>query len=189
LQAVIKKYILLLISIIALLNKATALGNPKPNQQFTSELKYVSASIEEIPLTLIKYGILLDTPVETITNLPLYSFIEEWTGTPYQYGGNEKTGIDCSSFSVLLIREIYGITIPRTSIEQYNSTVPVSDDDLCEGDLLFFKTGEAPVSHVGVYLGNGKFVHASTGKGVTIDSLDMNYYRNTYIGAGRVIQF
>ena len=176
---------------IALLNKATALGDPmpKPKQQLTPELKYPSASIEEIPLTLIKYGILLDTPVETITNLPLYTFIEEWTGTPYLYGGNEKTGIDCSSFSVTLIREIYGITIPRTSVEQYNSTAPVSDDDLCEGDLLFFKTGEAAISHVGIYLGNGKFVHASTSKGVTIDSLDMNYYRNTYRGAGRVIQF
>jgi lipoprotein Spr len=144
------------------------------------------ADIESLPVLFIKYAIALDTTVESIGNHALYSLIDEWMGVKYQYGGNSKEGIDCSSFSGMLFQKLYGINLPRTSTDQYQIAEPVEDPELLEGDLLFFKTGKSPISHVGVYLGNGRFVHASTIKGVTIDHLEFPYYKKTYLFAGRV---
>ena len=79
------------------------------------------------------------------------------------------------------------IDLPRQSSSQYQVGEPVSKSDLIAGDLLFFNTTGAGVSHVAVYVGNGNFAHASTSKGVRIDSLSMDYYQNRYVGAKRVM--
>ena len=131
-----------------------------------------------------KYSNLMDQAVETVRNLPLFNFIDEWYSTKYKYGGTTKKGVDCSSFTNQLINKVYGITLPRTAKQQYAASIPVSNNSLKEGDLVFFNT-TGGISHVGIYLVNRLFVHASSSKGVVISSLDDPYFSKRYIGAGR----
>ena len=134
-----------------------------------------------------KYSILLDVPVEEISDEKLFSYIDEWYGTKYRYGGNDKSGIDCSAFTQQFLSNIYGLSIPRTSVDQYINSKRVKKELLEPGDLVFFRTtSRKNVSHVGIYLGNGKFLHASTSFGVTISDLTDGYYANRYVGAGRM---
>jgi len=133
-----------------------------------------------------KYAQLMDIEIESVVNFTLFQFIEEWWNTSYRYGGNGKNGIDCSALTGLLFSSVYGISLPRTSREQYAKSEKVKREDLTEGDLVFFNT-RGGVSHVGVYLTNEYFVHASTSNGVTISSLNDNYYSKKYIGGGRLI--
>jgi lipoprotein Spr len=134
-----------------------------------------------------KYSILLDVPVEEISDIKLFTYIDEWYGTKYRYGGNDKSGIDCSAFTQCFLSNIYGLSIPRTSVDQYINSKRVKKELLEPGDLVFFRTtSRKNVSHVGVYLSNNKFLHASTSFGVTISDLSDGYYANRYVGAGRV---
>nr|WP_240966316.1 NlpC/P60 family protein [Pseudoflavitalea sp. G-6-1-2] len=135
-----------------------------------------------------KYAILLDVPVEQITDGRLFDFIESWYGTRYRYGGNDKSGIDCSAFAKTFISSIYNVNLPRTSASQYDNSERISKSELREGDLVFFKTmgRRKGVSHVGVYLRNNKFLHASTSNGVIINDLNDNYYATHFAGCGRV---
>lgn len=134
-----------------------------------------------------KYSQLLDIEIESISNISLFAFIEEWWNTAYRYGGTTKKGIDCSALTGLLLSTVYSIGIPRTAREQYAASEKITRDELQEGDLVFFNT-RGGVSHVGVYLTNDYFVHASTTNGVTISSLDDAYYSKRFIGAGRASQ-
>ena len=135
-----------------------------------------------------KYSILLDLPVEELRDGKMISFIEDWYGTRYKYGGNDKNGVDCSAFAQTFIYAMYGLMMPRTSSQQYQNSKRIRKDELLEGDLVFFKTlgRKAGISHVGVYLRNNKFVHASTSGGVMINDMDDVYYASHYAGAGRV---
>ncbi len=137
---------------------------------------------------MFKYAILLDVPGEEITDFRLVEFIDSWYGTRYRYGGNDKSGVDCSAFSKEFISFLFSFAIPRTSAEQYKQSRRIKKTELQEGDLVFFYTRgrRNGVSHVGVYLRNNKFVHASTSSGVTINDLDDEYYARNYAGAGRV---
>jgi len=141
--------------------------------------------IEKISLWKIKYAMMLDVAVETIKNTTLYQFIETWYGTRYRMGGTTKRGIDCSAFTDSLLSAVYALSLPRTAREQYKSCEHISKDDLLEGDLVFFKIHKG-VSHVGVYLANGRFVHSSVSQGVMISTLSDNYFSRRFIGAGRV---
>jgi hypothetical protein len=132
-----------------------------------------------------KYGILLDAQVETITNERLISFLEEWYGIPYKYGGSGKTGIDCSAFTSLFMDSVYSIDLPRTCRDQYAGVMKIKKRQLTQGDLVFFNT-RGGISHVGIFLGNNKFVHASTSNGVMISDLDDLYFKKRYIGSVRV---
>jgi len=143
--------------------------------------------LEKVTPLQIKYAILLDTYVENITNTNLYNKIEEWWGTSYCMGGTTKSCVDCSAFTGAVIRDVYRINLPRTASEQYDASNKVDKENLKEGDLVFFKTKKGYVNHVGVYLTNNKFVHASTSNGVMISDLDENYWRGKFAGGGRVI--
>jgi len=107
------------------------------------------------------------------------AFHQEWRGTPYRLGGMSKRGIDCSAFVYLAYKELWGETIPRTTSEQLNSGAEVSKDRLKAGDLVFFKTGWT-TRHVGIYLSDSKFLHASTSQGVMISTLENSYWKRKY---------
>lgn len=117
----------------------------------------------------------------------LFSFIESWYGTPYRFGGTTRKGIDCSAFMMEIFRNVYKYKLPRTSREQYKISHKINNvEDLREGDLVFFKIRTRDISHVGIYLGNGKFAHASSSKGVVISDLGSKYWNKYYVGGGRV---
>ena len=143
--------------------------------------------IEKVSTTIFKYAMLMDVNVEALTDVCLYNFIDEWFGTHYRMGGTTKKGIDCSAFTSLLLASVYSLTLPRTAREQYNICEHINKENLMSGDLVFFNT-RGGVSHVGVYLTNGQFVHSSSSDGVKISSLDDGYYSRKFISGGRVNQ-
>jgi lipoprotein Spr len=141
--------------------------------------------IESYTISQFKYAQLLDIDVELITNNKLYNFIDDWWATRYRYGGTTKNGIDCSAFTETLMNEAYGLILQRTAKGQFKQCNKIAKENLQEGDLVFFNT-RGGVSHVGVFLGNNYFVHSSVHAGVTINSLNDDYYDRKYIGGGRV---
>ncbi len=105
-------------------------------------------------------------------------------GVPYRYGGTTAKGFDCSGLAQYAYASV-GTRIPRTTAAQWRQLAPVSGSNLRIGDLLFFRI-DGRVSHVGLYLGNGRFVHApSSGRTVTIDELHSDFYRSTFVRGGR----
>jgi len=117
----------------------------------------------------------------------LYSFIDSWYGTPYRFGGTTRKGIDCSAFMMEIFNNVYKYKLPRTSRDQYKISDKINNiNDLREGDLVFFKIRTKDISHVGIYLGEGKFAHASSSKGVVISDLGSNYWSKYFVGGGRV---
>lgn len=127
---------------------------------------------------------------EVEDDLGLYAFVADWIGTPYRFGNNSKKGTDCSGFAYLLYLDVYDINISRSSSSSLmGKSQRVSRNNLQEGDLVFFNINNrrgGRASHVGVYLKDDKFAHASTRQGVIISSLNEPYYKRTYIGAGRI---
>ena len=108
--------------------------------------------------------------------------------TPYKYGGNTDKGIDCSAFTKQVYEKSVSVELPRTAREQFNTGEKVSKDELKFGDLVFFNTRKTNnPGHVGIYLGDNQFVHASKTYGVTVSSLDANYYKKRYAGARRMM--
>ena len=140
--------------------------------------------IESASKSLFKYSMMMNVNVESLNNINLYKFIDQWFGTPYRLGGNSKTGIDCSSFTSSLLQNIYDLVLPKQAKQQFAATHRIKKEDLQEGDLVFFDT-RGGVSHVGVFLANGNFVHSSSSQGVTISNLADPYYARRFIGAGR----
>jgi murein DD-endopeptidase / murein LD-carboxypeptidase len=116
----------------------------------------------------------------------LYSFIGEWYGAPYKYGGCYKSGVDCSCFASLLSEKVYNRTLPRSAAEMFSESEKIRLEEAKQGDLVFFRISGKQVSHVGVYLGGGHFVHSSTSRGVVVNSLDEAYYRKYFFCAGRI---
>ena len=141
--------------------------------------------IEPLNSLQIKYAILLNLPIETSFNIRMLEFIDEWYGAPYRFGGTSKKGVDCSAFVNFFLSAVYGLTTPRNSRDQYAASMKVRKKELEEGDLIFFNT-RGGISHVGVYIGNNKFAHASTSNGVTISDLDEDYFSRRYVGSGRM---
>ena len=143
-------------------------------------------NVEKAAMLQIKYAVMMNVPVEQLNNLPLLQQIDHWWGTRYCLGGDDEHCIDCSAFTQTLLHNVYGVDIPRTAREQYDFSTHINDDELREGDLVFFKSGHT-ISHVGLYLANNKFVNASTSGGVTISDLNDAYWNKKYAGAGRLI--
>lgn len=152
---------------------------------FSLSKPIISFATEKCSKMQFKYALLLNKEVESIVNLSLFGFIDEWWKTKYRFGGTSKKGIDCSAFTSLLMSCVYAVKLPRTAKQQYDATERLNKDELTEGDLVFFHTKKG-VSHVGAYLGDGYFVHASSSNGVTINNLDEEYFSKRYIAGGRV---
>jgi cell wall-associated NlpC family hydrolase len=113
--------------------------------------------------------------------------IESFLGVPYQYGGDTKSGMDCSGLVRQVYRQYAGFNLPGSTKKLYQLVKKVDQDDLAYGDLVFFSDGWFSVSHVGIYVGQGQFVHSAKSSGVIVSSLDENYYKRRYRGARRVI--
>jgi cell wall-associated NlpC family hydrolase len=118
-------------------------------------------------------------------NTSLQQYFNRWQGTPYKYGGLTKSGIDCSGFIYLAFRNVYGQELPRSTELQAKTGTPVSQKNLTIGDLVFFRTGFKQ-RHAGIYIGQGKFIHASSSRGVTTSQLNSNYWQKHYWKSRRV---
>jgi peptidoglycan DL-endopeptidase LytE len=118
----------------------------------------------------------------------LRGIAERYLGVTYVYGGSSATGLDCSGFVSLVFQEL-GLRLPRTSREQFLIGERIEQNALLEGDLVFFDTTGKGVSHVGIYLGDGEFIHAASNPGKVIKSkLEERYYAQRYLGARRVLR-
>ena len=113
--------------------------------------------------------------------------IIKYLNTPYKYGGTTKDGMDCSAFTQTIFKDVFNINLERSARLQYTQGSEVTNgDELKVGDLVFFNTRKrVKPGHVGIYIGDNLFAHASTKKGVTITSLDYDYYSRVYMGARR----
>ena len=148
--------------------------------------EFLAGDIERASWLQLKYAIMLDATVEKLSNVGLLKMIDEWWGTRYCMGGTSKECIDCSAFVQVLMSGTYNVSVPRTAQEQYNTGNKIGMEELQEGDLVFFHTSGRTISHVGVYMLNNKFVHASTSGGVMFNDLNDNYWREKFRGATRV---
>ncbi|WP_198304985.1 NlpC/P60 family protein [Arcobacter vandammei] len=116
----------------------------------------------------------------------LFDFYTNWEGVRYKLGGTSKSGIDCSGFVQKALKEKFNLTLPRSTGEQAQIGKSINKNELQMGDLVFFKTGKT--NHVGIYIEDGKFMHASTKIGVTISELDNTYFAKSYWKAQRVFK-
>lgn len=112
---------------------------------------------------------------------------KKYLGVPYKFGGDTPKGFDCSGYLQYIFAQ-NGMKIPRTADEQYKIGTSLSQSQLKTGDLVFFTTYEKGPSHCGLYLGDSKFIHASSSKGIHIDELSDAYWKPRYIGAKRILQ-
>jgi murein DD-endopeptidase / murein LD-carboxypeptidase len=153
----------------------------------TKNTKTVSVENHKEKLLKEKYAAALGVNAADIKNIKLYAFVDEWMGVPYKYGGKDKNGIDCSSFTSTLYQQVYNKNVNGPTSSLIDLTNVISPSDLKEGDMVFFHIEKkGTVSHVGVYLQNNKFVHATTKKGVMINDLSENYYKQHFFKAGKL---
>ena len=122
------------------------------------------------------------------TSQNLTSYAQSLVGTPYKYGGNSPdSGFDCSGFVGHVFRQSVNINLPRSSIEMFRLGQPVETEQLQPGDLVFYNTLRRAFSHVGIYLGDDRFVHSpSSGGSVRVENMQMDYWRKHFNGARRV---
>ncbi len=135
---------------------------------------------------LQEYSARLGISLKSGCNHKLIELVTSWLNTPYKYGGNTQQGTDCSGFVQQIISEVYGISLARSAAGMYEQCKKINRADLKEGDLVFFKINTPKVDHVGIYLTDGYFIHASTKKGVIVSNLAEAYYAKYYYSAGRI---
>lgn len=127
-----------------------------------------------------------ETFISSSTGQAIVSTAKQFMGVPYVFGGTTPSGFDCSGL-VQYVFKLNGLSIPRLADEQYNLGREAKRSQLVAGDLVFFTTYTAGVSHCGIYVGNGNFLHASSSRGVRIDSLDNEYWKPRFVGARKVV--
>ncbi|WBA41499.1 C40 family peptidase [Hymenobacter canadensis] len=133
------------------------------------------------------YGQALGLHLARTENTTLLRTVLDWMGTPYRYGSNSKSGTDCSGFVTRVFKEVYGITLQRSSRSMFSSVKHVAKTEMETGDLVFFRRGPGqPIYHVGIYLKDGKFAHSACNGGVMVSSLSQAYYQRNFYAAGRV---
>lgn len=140
---------------------------------------------------LARAGLALGFDIEADDDWALMVESARWLGTPYRYGGNDRRGVDCSGLTVQIYKSVYGKSLHRRSADQYElDCKKVRRGKLKCGDLVFFVTSgkvrRKNINHVGIYLKDDKFIHASSSRGVVVDNLNSKYYTDCWIGGGKV---
>ncbi len=170
----------------------------KPEPKITKQHRFASEVVKEetaeddkkIDIPSVRDKILKSKGINklgTTERDKVLTEIMSMLGTPYSYGGNTDKGIDCSGFSNQIYEKSFNYRLPRSTDEQYRIGNFIEFPDIEFGDLVFFNTTGRSPSHVGIYLGDDLFAHASMSFGVTISSLQSSYYKKRYIGARRVL--
>jgi lipoprotein Spr len=190
----INKLLLLIIAALSIVSCSTRKPPVKTKPAARSERPAGSKQTQRQPYsnqTIAKRSKQFGVRLTQADNITLYNTCGDWIGVKYRHGGNTKNGVDCSGFVSVIYKQVYGISLERNSANmlQKNCTA-IPKSDLREGDLLFFKTvgsGKRNIpTHVGIYLKNGRFVHAASSRGVVVNSLSEAYYVRTWITGGRV---
>ena len=157
---------------------------PPPPKEYI-EIRFPSGEIVEESIKEDKKD--KDNGNITVSARKIVAEARKWLGTPYKYGGNSKKGTDCSGM-VMKVFESKGIKLPRDSRSQQQHCLAIDKSSLQPGDLVFFASsvGGSRISHVGIYVGDDKFIHSSTSRGVITSSMSEDYYRRHYHSSGRV---
>ncbi|PJB15311.1 MAG: glycoside hydrolase [Flavobacteriales bacterium CG_4_9_14_3_um_filter_32_8] len=151
---------------------------------FTNAQPLVHSPEKEIDDFLCTKGIEIDS-----CDYPLlYDELYNWINTPYRYAGNTANGIDCSGLVKQLYNKIYNISLSGGSKDIFNQVIAISNiNELIEGDIVFFKIRKNRISHVGIFLKDGFFIHSSVQRGVIISHLSEPYYQKYYFSGGRIL--
>jgi len=151
-----------------------------------SHLKERLIEQKEMQELSVRLGVTITDP----THLDLYREVADWLGTRYRRGGMSRKAVDCSGFTSLIYKNVYDQQIDRVSTTiAKNLKISVSKDDLIPGDMVFFSTfNKKYINHVGIYIGDGKFIHASIKKGVIVSSLVEGYYSKAWRKGGRNVE-
>lgn len=137
---------------------------------------------------LARASVRLGVDISLEDNHKLYLEAAEWMGVPYRVGGDSKRGTDCSGMTAQIYRKVYRTKLSRSTDGQKKESNKVAKRNLREGDLVFFTSSRSgkKVAHVGIYLKDGKFIHASTSRGVIVSQLKEPYYTKHWISGGRI---
>jgi lipoprotein Spr len=127
----------------------------------------------------------MNIPLCDKDNEKLYAAIEQWYGTPYKGGGCTKEGVDCSCFTINIFQEVYNIKLNRRAMDMVQNIKLIDRKDLVEGDLVFFTNSKGRINHVGIYLKENMFAHASSSKGVIVSKLTEKYWDKRFYKGGR----
>jgi len=165
------KSTLLVLILIGLASCTSAVRFSSDNNESKSQKKIANKDIVT-PSSDLRYKIIHEA--------------KQWIGTTYKYGGESKNGADCSGF-VMSVYQSSGIELPRTSQQQFNYVEIINNYEREVGDLIFFQKNNK-IFHVGIYLGDNNIIHASSSKGVIIQSIDDNFFDDKYAGSGRIIK-
>ncbi len=155
-------------------------------QTKTAPVQEVQKADEDKSLIKDYFSQIMGVALSTTSNVKLFQFVYDWVGTPYRFGGSSKKGVDCSAFTKELYSKVFNMDIKRSSRDIFTMVSPVKKEDLKEGDIVFFKIHSTQITHVGVYLGNNRFVQSASG-GVTISNLDDDYYSHYFYKGGRLL--
>ncbi len=134
----------------------------------------------------VNYFYEMGLQLDSCSYTPLYNEMCNWLGTSYKYAGNSNKGIDCSGLVKAVFGKIFNLPLSGGSSDIFPLTIPIEKEHLLEGDLVFFKIAKNRISHVGIYLSNNKFIHASVKLGVIISDLNESYYKKYFYAAGRL---
>ncbi|MDA9554956.1 NlpC/P60 family protein [Pelobium sp.] len=159
-------------------NSKSESSNSKPKSEVSDPDNLASGFFSQV----------MGVAISATSNTKMYQFIYDWLGTPYRLGGDTKNGIDCSGFAYKLYEKTFNTIIGNNSRNIFSMVNPINKVDLRQGDLVFFKIHSKSISHVGVYIGDNKFAHASSSKGVMISNLDEPYWQRYFYKGGRILE-